>query len=147
MQNDEKQILKINLEIMNNFVIEKYEDPNELSAWNYFYKNLSIENNKIANKLLEQYKKHKSIIEFFTKDIQIDKLVEELDELQEAIFENDYEGSKLTETHMYEEMADVFNVLSQFYVTNKKMRKWCNFKLDSTLNYIEDWKKKAKVKS
>ena len=92
----------------------------------------------MIQKLIKKVSEHRKIYNFFTHNLQKDKLIEEMEELMEAISEHEHKRTPKTLDHMHEEMADVFNVLCQFYVSHREVRKWAKFKLKRTLEYIEE---------
>jgi predicted house-cleaning noncanonical NTP pyrophosphatase (MazG superfamily) len=86
--------------------------------------------NKRGRKML---KKQLSIIEHYGVEAQYKKLVEELDELKEAIVE------KHSEAHIIEEMADVLNVMQGIIAKceyEKDIKDMQEFKLERQIQRI-----------
>ena len=93
---------------------------------------------------IPKIKKQLSIIEHYGVEAQYKKLVEELDELKEAIVE------KHSEAHIIEEMADVLNVMQGIIAKceyEKDIKDMQEFKLERQIQriYRENRKDKENV--
>ena len=91
----------------------------------------------LKNIIKSEIKTHKEIFNYFGGEKnQIEKLSEEINELEEAISDY-YSNNESYKPALQLEMADVFNILLQFYVTDPGFRAASKMKLARTKERIK----------
>ena len=108
-----------------------------------------LQKNFLGVKLLKKILKneiadHRKIWDYFSPEIQFDKLIEEVDELKDALFNYAKHENEETKREFDLECADVFLLLMQRYSIDPEFRAACKGKKKRTLArldsgyYLED---------